>query len=189
MLNSKNSLLRKEEVMYRDWLISLVTKTPEEYRRYRFVLEELWKEFYTIIDDDENRVGDGLDVRLFYYNNIRGPINNLEELGRSRCLEVLIGISKRCAFEVYYLPEAKEFPDFFWELLDNLGLTEYSIDKWSGTRVFLEVDEILTRWLDRSYSYNGVGGIFPMDNVEEDQRKVPIWYQMQRYLGQKYFET
>jgi len=179
--------LRSEEILYRDWLITTITRSEEEYKTYRFMLQRLWnKNFYTI-EDDENRCGDGLERRAWYYDNVRSPLNNPDELGPCRVLEVLIGIAKRCEFEVFSTPGNKDVKGFFWELLSNLDLTMYSISHW-GTEDIIAIDSILSRWMDRAYSYDGWGGIFPLDNPKEDQRTVSIWYQMHAYLVERFFD-
>jgi hypothetical protein len=36
----------------------------------------------------------------------------------------------------------------------------------------------------RLYTTSGYGGLFPLEEPKEDQRKVEIWYQMMAYLGE-----
>jgi hypothetical protein len=45
-----------------------------------------------------------------------------------------------------------------------------------------EIDDILTRLIERTYKPNGEGGFFPLPQTDEDQTKVEIWYQMSAYI-------
>ena len=35
---------------------------------------------------------------------------------------------------------------------------------------------------ERSYAFDGYGGLFPLRKPHQDQRNIEIWYQMQAYL-------
>jgi hypothetical protein len=40
----------------------------------------------------------------------------------------------------------------------------------------------MERCVWRTYEPNGVGGFFPLENPNEDQREVELWYQMSAYV-------
>jgi hypothetical protein len=86
---------------------------------------------------------------------------------------MLFGVAKRLTFE------ADRSPRFwFWELLNNLGLSGYTDAEFNGQRVI----EIIETLVTRTYQPNGLGGLFPLRYATEDQREVEIWYQAQNYL-------
>jgi hypothetical protein len=70
---------------------------------------------------------------------------------------------------------------WFWELLNNLGLSEYAnLDRIRSS--IKEINSILSTLNKREYEEDGYGGLFPLRNPGKDQRKVEIWYQMSAYL-------
>jgi hypothetical protein len=44
------------------------------------------------------------------------------------------------------------------------------------------ISDIVDRVTDRRYATNGAGGLFPLQNAEQDQRKIELWYQANAYL-------
>jgi hypothetical protein len=44
------------------------------------------------------------------------------------------------------------------------------------------IDDILDSVIWRTYSPDGRGGFFPLNQPQEDQRKIEIWYQMNKYV-------
>lgn len=131
------------------------------------------KEFVWLVPHDDNRIGDGLDVR-------RGvqELSGVEgDLGPCSVLEVLIGISRRLSF-VADGPESR----WAWELLCNLELDKFKDP--IGTRRKAMIDEILEALVWRTYSSDGQGGFFPLAWPEQDQRTVELWYQMEYYVSE-----
>lgn len=170
--------MEKAERKYLNHLIELVRREDEDYI---FLLEVLWrKEFYSLVNNDDNRAKDGIILR-----SEAGFDDNLVDFGPCRCLEMLIYLAKRCEFELYNGEITVCFRDIFWELISNLGLEKYSKRGWKGTNVYFEIDEILNIWLERRYDEDGKGNIFPLKDPIKDQKTVEIWYQMQSYLLEK----
>lgn len=170
--------MEKAERKYLNYLIELVRREDEDYI---FLLEVLWrKEFYSLVNNDDNRAKDGIILR-----SEAGFDDNLVDFGPCRCLEMLIYLAKRCEFELYNGEITACFRDIFWELISNLGLEKYSKRGWKGTNVYFEIDEILNIWLERRYDEDGKGNIFPLKDPIKDQKTVEIWYQMQSYLLEK----
>lgn len=89
-------------------------------------------------------------------------------------LELLIGLSRRLAFEDDGSPRR-----WFWQLVENLNLAQYT-DK--ERLPIATVDEVLNRVIWRTYNPNGIGGLFPLRNQSQDQREVELWYQLSAYL-------
>ena len=72
-------------------------------------------------------------------------------------------------------------------MLENLGLDGLSDDNWVYPDSDFRVKDIIIRMLDRTYTRNGFGGLFPLtDGRCEDQRKIEIWKQMNTYFIEKY---
>jgi hypothetical protein len=47
------------------------------------------------------------------------------------------------------------------------------------------VTETLDRVIYRNYESNGHGGFFPLEDPDEDQRRVELWYQLNAYLNER----
>ncbi len=168
--------LGKDERKYRDILIDLVGTGGQN--GFQFLLEILWnKEFYSLIPHDENRAEDG--------KQLRKEVGFDDDFGPCRCLEMLISLSKRAEFLLHGYEFASNFVDIFWEIICNLGLNKYDKKAFTSSKTVFEVEEILDKWIERRYSFDGNGGLFPINGAEMDQKEVEIWYQMQKYLIDK----
>jgi hypothetical protein len=88
----------------------------------------------------------------------------------------MVGLSERLSF----LADRGEPHYWFWVIMDNLGLREYTDDKrLPRTRI----DNMLNMLIFRQYEPNGMGGFFPLENPQEDQRQVDIWQQLNEYIN------
>lgn len=141
-------------------------------------------EFVWIVPNDDNRVEDGRDLRQEFIQQER--IDDVDrdwmELGCSM-LELLIGLSRVLAFEAEGEPR-----DWFWTLIENLGLEEMNDRTYRSAPDVAEriICETANRVIWRTYSPDGRGGLFPLDHPEHDQRDVEIWYQLNAYLLERY---
>lgn len=132
-------------------------------------------EFIWWIGNDENRAEDGLQLRLEFEDVFDTKIDDQEwmELGCS-FLELLMILSRRLSFEGGGEPRER-----FWELIDNLGLREYT----DAVSMPVErIEEILERVIWRTYNSDGDGGLFPLKKATQDQREVELLYQMSNYI-------
>jgi len=168
-----------------EWLIESVNNRKD--KRFNRLLTILYnKEFYSLINYDENRAKDGTQLRNLWQSE-----NKLSEediaFGVAKILEVLLGISKRVWHEIYgsKYSEKLDPSDIFWILLDNLGLTKFS-DEYLASGMFEEIDEILVRWVERQYNKNGVGGIFPVLRASKNMRNLELWDQMSLYIHENW---
>lgn len=168
--------------LYFNWLYSQVAnpkiKTP--VRTYWFLLRQIFrKEFVWFIPNDDNRVLDGKELRLEFLDqeDIRNPGPDWLDMGCSM-LEMLIGLSRRLSFEAEGEPR-----EWFWKLLENIRIADFC-DKIYASGEFSEmvIDGILDKVIWRTYTRNGVRGLFPLKHARRDQRNVEIWYQMNEYL-------
>lgn len=176
MTRRNNDTLREEylrwlEPQFRDehgnpdknyWgLINLMFETP----------------FGWLLPRDENRVVDGLDLRVEFANQHRLRTDTLEFLGLCSFLEVLIGLSRRMAFVAGGQP-----PGWAWHLLTNLELDRLS-DPFGPPKRNKAV-EIMNTVIERTYSPDGTGGFFPLAWPEDDMTQIELWYQMNIYTSE-----
>ena len=172
--------MEKNERSYYNYLVRLV-RTPES-KRYTLLLEHLWrKEYYSILPNDQNRAKDGLFLRR--------EVNEGQDFGPCRVLEMLIALSRRMEFQLYGTDYDKTYKDLFWELVYNLDLIKFDNLEAAKDAMYLEIDRILTNWIERRYSPDGYGGVFPLNKWKKNddkQQEVKIWYQMMLYLSENY---
>lgn len=131
------------------------------------------KEFVWMPDvpNDDNRVEDGLAVRVEFFHRKTGLKRGCT------VLEVIIGLSRRLAFFVGGDPEY-----WAWTLITNIQL--HRMSGHLKQRHIEVIDEVLEQLIWRTYTPDGLGGFFPLDAPKEDQRKVEIWYQMSAYIAE-----
>lgn len=171
---------------YFEWLCDLINVNTDTTSYWLLARDLFSKEFYSLVKHDENRGFDGLDLREEYcliYNEYE------EDVCDSECtiLEMLIALARRMNDEMYNPESGKNYTSrYFWEMINNLGLSLYSDDVYVELDGSFNCDNILTSFLDREYNQYGEGGLFPLNHPKEDQRKVEIWYQMQEYLKERY---
>lgn len=167
--------------LYFEWLYRQVgdTRVKNPNRTYWGMLKQLFlKEFVWIIPKDDNRIQDGKDLRYeFVDQSGLGDVDQGWINQGCSVLEVVIAISRRLSFEI-----DGESRDAFWILLGNLGLLRY-VD--SRPLPADEIEEILDRFIWRTYSPDGRGGMFPLQHPGEDQTKVELWYQLSAYVLEK----
>ena len=131
-------------------------------------------EFVWLIQGDDNRAQDGIELRSDFMLECRIPDHpDWRALGCS-VLEMLIAFSKRAEF-MTEIP----YREWFWEFIENLGLKEFN----DGAE-FHDEDaiSIIDRFVWRTYDRNGEGGIVPITHAKEDQRHVQVWYQLCEYV-------
>lgn len=170
---------------YFTWLYSQVgsVRLRNRNRTHWSLLKQLYEtEFVWFVPNDDNRVEDGRDLRLEFLDSegIDKASSDWLHMGCSM-LEMLIGLSRRLAFE-----DDGEPRSWFWHLIDTLELTEYNDNNYDYL-VAQHVEETLHRVIYRRYRADGVGGLFPLRHAEEDQRNVELWYQMSAYLLELFY--
>lgn len=169
--------------LYFEWLygqVGSVKRTNPSATYWKLLKLLFTKEFVWIVPNDDNRIEDGKDLRYEFLAECEIDTEDRDwlELGCS-FLELLIGLSRRLAFEADGLAS-----DWFWELIDNLGLRSYN-DRANIPEN--HVDETLNRVIFRTFNYDGTGGLFPLKEATQDQRDVEIWYQLSAYLTEREF--
>jgi hypothetical protein len=142
------------------------------------------KEFIWLVANDDNRLVDGLELRVEFCHQQNIPMDRVSAfLTKSRpnppCsfLEVLIGLSRRLAFNA-----GGRANGWAWVLLHNLEL--HRITDPVGRAKERRADGIMEKCIWRKYDPDGRGGFFPLESADEDQRQVEIWYQMAAYINE-----
>ena len=178
---------------YFDWLYNYTEIEQFSAYSYKSLMDILnCKKFVSLVPHDENRIADGIALREEFVSDTGMNFSDFDEsdgfddlLGNDSCsvLEMIIALAKRMDFEVYDPNEPQVHIGFFVErMISNLGLDVYDDD--SGTD-YEDIDEILTTFINRTYDYDGYGGLFPLRDPDEDQRKVEIWAQMMQYMREE----
>ena len=167
---------------YYDFLLSEVKFGLPEHRDYGLLLDEMHRVAFTwSLDKDSNRDADAYELRkefLFDYGYHR---YNIWDTPRS-VLEVLCAFSRRIEIEITGEPGNDDLSRWFWVRVENLGLNVFNDEHFDKQKV----DDILQKWLERRYTKNGKGSIFPLTKSEVDQREVEMWYQMHGYLNENW---
>ena len=145
--------------------------------------------FYALVERDDNRGRDAELNRRDFAKVYRLTDEEFEQIDRypASVFEMLIALCMRMVgIVVEGYDHGFTTKVFFWELMRNLDLERFSDDSFDKFGGEFAVKTIVNQWLERRYSYDGKGGLFPLTFPNEDQRKVEIWYQMMAYLLEKY---
>jgi hypothetical protein len=135
------------------------------------------KEFAAIMPMDANRMVDGLDLRVEYAHLEHMNPNRMKFLGPCSFLEVLVGLSRRLAFNA-----GGQAPGWAWQLLCNLELDRMS-DPLTTPRL-QRAEAIMDNVIRRTYSPDGTGGFFPLNDPDDDMTRIELWYQMHAYISE-----
>lgn len=171
---------------YFEWMCDLVYDSKySKIFSYRKLLRHLHEiEFVYIIGQDGNRYEDGVDLRyrFGYERNLEGAVI-VTYLDDKPCsvLEMLIALSLRCEEHIMDNPDiGNRTGQWFWDMIVNLGLEFMTDSKFDIDYV----DNIIDRFLNRKYNYDGEGGLVKIPNCRHDMRSTEIWYQMMWYLDE-----
>ena len=169
---------------YFEWLCSLIRDSkPIKHVSYRKLMRYLYEtEFVYIIPMDGNRYEDGINLRyrFGYEHNIEDPVI-ASCLDNNPCsvLEMMVALAFRCEEHIMFNPNKGLMAGrWFWLMIKNLGLSNMYDSLYDGEYV----NQVIWRFLNRSYNRNGEGSLVYIPNSREDLRSVEIWYQMMRYL-------
>ena len=174
-----------EDSEYFSWLCRRVCN-QRDLRRHGLLLHVLYStEFVAKMPLDENRIGDVAILREEYEEDIGYMYSDIPDYPCS-ILELLITLSDRIVNIMgdYDTNSA----NWFWIILRNLldDVDYFDNNSLRKASVQSELKSILRKFVDRKYSSDGLGGLFPLNIPDRDQRRVEIWYQMQSYLNENY---
>lgn len=173
---------------YFEWLTYVVNLGKEHSMLARTLHNQ---EFVSLVKNDENRIEDGKVLRrIFEDETLFDDYRCLDKKGCS-VLEMLVGLAIRMETILEDPAEGDRTIVWFWEMLDNLKLSEYTdyAIKYSNTvDIKEEIARKIANFVNRKYSRSGDGGVFPLKNAKKDQRKVELWYQLSAYLLENYID-
>lgn len=177
--------------LYIQWLYSLIGYPSWEYGHYWRVVRRLFmKEFYWIVNNDENRLHDGLDLRERFADDYNLDLEKVKYIIDGPCtvLEALVAFADRIDKDVMWQPDDESKRAFwFWSMLFNMGLDKVRFsDEYFDGEAMIELDSMIDRVLSRRYAKNGVGSLFPLRDPKKDQRRVELWYQMQYWISENF---
>lgn len=195
---------------YFRWIADKVgDSAPEELLKLMFSTDFLWD-----IEEDGIRAKDSTDMRKVYAEDVGGSLDKSERdidriwksvHGKCSVLELIVNLCVRMEEMVNEGEAGEMVPDFFRILCGNLGVFDKKLIRcdgpegnqisqgWHSFNVPLAQTEHWTacilRFMNRKYEADGSGGgLFPLEKWSaesgKDQRKVPIWYQMNTWLDE-----
>lgn len=171
------------EKEYFKWLYSLIFG---ENGSYEMLAVKLYNApFRYTMPMDGNREADGIDLR-YRFGRERGYEDYIiaQYLDVSVCsvLEMMTALCIRIE-EIMECDERDRTSEWFREMLCSLSIDVQTDDCFDEE----QVDEAVTRFLDRDYEKNGRGGLFTVQKAC-DMRQVELWYQAQYWMGEKLLE-
>lgn len=172
------------EERYFNWLYNKVVleQVPSPNCRYLSLFRKLHTtEFVWYISGDDNRAEYGKELRRSFSYETRTPITDAWVDEPASVLEVLIAFADIAEFET---DEPRS--QWFWIFLENLGLSGFNDAAYYDLFDDAHIDEILHKFINRTYDRNGNGGLFPLRHADRDQRKVEIWYQFCAYIAERH---
>lgn len=139
-------------------------------------------EFNYIIDRDDNREADGIDLRYhFGYERSIDHARISFYLDHEPCsvLEMMVALAIRCESSV----DTDKIDDpaamLFDHMLRNLGLIYMDDNNFSEDYV----RDTIEIFLNREYERDGQGGLFHIPGCKQDLRDVEIWFQAMWYIN------
>lgn len=164
--------------LYFDWILDMVMykELKRSGRSYYKLLSFMRsKQFVWSVDRDENRAVDGKNLRIKFRNE-----TGIQDEIKGACsfLEAVAALARRMNDDIFENDPTYRSARWFWMMMENSGLDEYTDDNFDE----LMVRKIVDRIIMRRYSKTGKGGFFPLKHPRQDQREVEMWYQMQSYV-------
>lgn len=171
--------------LYFKWLCNIVNiDSCYSQLSYTKLLKHLNNvEFTYMIPTDRNRASDGINLRYLFadansytYDQINEAFSGIPCM----ILEMMIGLSYKLENDImsdyrYGNREAQ----WFWNMITSLQLGNMDDEHYDKSYV----NRCLIIFLNREYSYNGIGGLFTIDNPPEDLRNIEIWMQAMWFLN------
>lgn len=168
---------------YFDWMIHKIRN--KDTHRYKNVLELLHTTTFTyLIDLDENRYVDGVELRYRFAENTDLDYSVIDLfLKKEPCsvLEMMVALALRCEEQIMdNSEEGNRMSVWFWDMVDSLGLGHMTDRQYNDNYT----KAVVNKFLKRQYQTNGDGGLFTVRYAKQDMRNVEIWYQACIYLNE-----
>lgn len=198
---------------YISWLYEKVGRDSKEYGCFWRLIKRLYLHpFYVKSEQrsqtykDINRIRDGLDLRIRFADEMGYNPDILaardqdfalffDESEACSMLEMLVAFAIRIRTDIMWDPDDEDRTSFwFWTMLSNTGLDLKKVkDSYFNEKSMIEIEEICSKIVDRTYQKTGRGSLFPLENSKfllenskRDLRKVELWYQMQFWIGENF---
>lgn len=173
---------------YFNYLISIISNNidPSQYSKLLDILYRI--NFRWSVHNDDNRIGDAIELRYNYQADCGVSYSEMEELLLVPCsiMEVICCLAIR--MDDFMLdPEGAHVDKWFWELIGNLGMLDFTdINYKKGAWTLKDVINITDICMDRTYDELGNGGLFPRKVCDKNQRECELFEQMNGYLNEFY---
>ena len=163
---------------YFSWLCFWAVPDGSKRRDYSQLLLALHDiPFRWSVAHDENRAGDGLQLRSIYEDETGEWCD--EESPDCTLLEMFLALAIRCDTEIMYDPDDLNRADrWFWMMIENLKLDKFTDENFDYGQ-FLD---ICGQFMDRNYGKNGQNCPFWVPDLSMKMRKIELFYQMNYYL-------
>ena len=167
-------------IAYYDWLCNMI---PDWRNGHGQMIGQLFETPFTaVLQMDENRAGDGMELRYRYCLENGLGIDERHILMDKKpvsVLEVMIALALRCHEEyMTYYDDPQPVEPWFGPMVESLGIAQYC----DGCYDPIAVDCALRAFLRRDYAPDGRGGLFYIPGTKADMRETEIWYQMLGWL-------
>jgi hypothetical protein len=134
------------------------------------------------VPNDDNRSAEGVSLRDEFLSGMGrhlAPTLPWRRFLTMECtlLEMLVGMARRCNFQV----DTLTVQEWFFKFLENLSIAKYE-DTGFTPADRIRLSKRLNPFNNRTYSPSGAGSIFPLKRPHTDMRKLELWYQMSAYI-------
>ena len=163
------------ENAYFNWLVSKVLRLENSSPSLTFY--NLFRTLHTteyvwLVSGDDNRVEDGLELRLDFLTEANiGYDPDEAKLEPCSVFEMLIAFSNHAEFTTDTPARG-----WFWVFLTNLGLAEYCDAAFRKDEAQTIIDEFVWRRTT----------MFPLTNQSRGYLNVQVWYQFCTYLAEEH---
>lgn len=171
------------ENCYLDWMIELING-PEDALHYCKLINYLYEtEFYSNNQYDANRIEDVYTMREEYIESDECtaeeiPFNVIRDMPSPSVFEVLVAMARRIDSDIMYdIRYGDRTAQWFWTMMDNLGLTSEDDSEFNERYV----KQVVTKFLNRQYRNGGKGALFPVPDAAD----LDIWGQMGEWFAEK----
>ena len=165
--------------IYFNWLCNMIKGSYYEELLFKLFTTE----FISPDGRDSSRIFDGLKLR----DKFEWEVNHAYKCGRKdgcSVLEMLIGLAIRLDDDVMYeIRYGDRFVDWFWLFIDNMGMSQATDSNWNFSWSKF-VDKRIRDIMAHNYKENGEGGMFVIENRDEDMREVDIWRQLMWFISE-----
>lgn len=168
-------------VCYRNWLLTEMCADG-----YSILFDHLYNtEFKWTLDRDEHRAMAGQNLRRRFEDFAQIPAPDEWSEWPCSFLEMVIALAYSIEDSIMYDPDLGDrVSEWFWMMMTNLGL-HVCTDRWlgqNGQSGLSYIDDIVQTVMNRTYDFDGSGGLFPLKYPDTDQRNVEFWYQANAYI-------